>query len=89
MVLLLLMGSAIYFFHNSGQILRYSTRLKEKTYPALEKTDLLIDLLRQTKEAFMAAVAESDRDRLSKAEKTAIEAARSGSHRSLPKPLCP
>ncbi|MBI1986882.1 MAG: methyl-accepting chemotaxis protein [Nitrospinae bacterium] len=72
MVLLLLMGSALYSFHNGGQILRYSTRLKEKTYPALEKTGLLIDLLRQTKEAFMAAVAESDRDRLTRAEKAAV-----------------
>lgn len=69
MVLVFFGGSLFYSIHSGRQIRQYSTRLKEKTYPAMEKTGHLIDLLRQTQEAFMAAVTESERERLGRAEK--------------------
>ncbi len=63
-VLVLFMGVGVYAVISSSNIVDFSNNLKEKTYPALDKTNLLIDYLRQTQESLMSAIMDSDEDQI-------------------------
>ncbi len=67
-VILLFVGTAVYAVISSSNIMSFSNNLKEKTYPALNKTNLLIDYLRQIKESLMSAIADSDEDEIKTAQ---------------------
>ncbi len=64
MVLVLFMGAGVYAVISSSNIMDFSNNLQEKTYPALDKTNSLIDYLGQTKEFLMNAIMDSDEDQI-------------------------
>ncbi len=67
-VLILFIAAGVYAVISSSNIVSFSNRLQDKTYPALDKTNLLIDYLRQTKESLMSAIADSDEDQIKTSE---------------------
>ncbi len=63
-VILLFVGTAVYAVISSSNIMSFANNLKEKTYPALDKTNFLIDYLRQVRESLINAVVDSDEDQI-------------------------
>ncbi|MCF6310078.1 MAG: methyl-accepting chemotaxis protein [Sulfurimonas sp.] len=68
-LVLLIAASGAYILNGVSDISGFSSTLKNETYPSLDKTNLLANHLRQTKESLLDSITDSDEDIIEESQK--------------------